>query len=68
MKYQTIQKVANDMGVAPSYIRNMIKNKDLKVYKINGYKRLYIDIDELYSLVNKTDKNPSNINLDGFLI
>lgn len=67
MKYQTIQKVADTMGVDCSYIRTMIKNKDLKAHKIQGYKRIYINIDELYSIINQIDEIPS-INLDGFLI
>lgn len=67
-KFQTIQKVAEDMGIDSSYLRTMIKNKDLIAYKKDGYKRIYINIDELNSTIRPIDENVSSIDLDDFLI
>ncbi len=67
-KFQTIQKVAEDMGIDSSYLRTMIKNKDLTAYKKDGYKRIYININELNSTIRPIDENVSNIDLDDFLI
>lgn len=67
-KFQTIQKVAEDMGIDSSYLRTMIKNKDLIAYKKDGYKRIYINIDELNSTIKPIDEDISSINLDDFLI
>ncbi|MCX6077022.1 MAG: hypothetical protein NTW78_09100 [Campylobacterales bacterium] len=67
-KFQTIQKVAEDMGIDSSYLRTMIKNKDLTAYKKEGYKRIYINIDELNSTIRPIDENVSSIDLDDFLI
>ena len=68
MKYQTIQKLANDLGVDTSYIRKMIKNKDLTPYQIDGYKRIYINIEELLSTIKPINTDLENIDLDKFLI
>lgn len=68
MKYQTIQKVAHDLGVDCSYIRTMIKNQSLIPYKIEGYKRLYIDVEELTSLIKPIYDMDTSVNLDDFLI
>jgi hypothetical protein len=46
----------------------MIKNKDLTAYKKEGYKRIYINIDELNSTIKPIDENASSIDLDDFLI
>lgn len=67
-KFQTIQKVAEDMGIDSSYLRTMIKNKDLIAYRKDGYKRIYINIDELNSTIKPIDEDISSINLDDFLI
>ena len=68
MKYQTIQKVANDLGVDTSHIRKMIKNKDLTPYKVDGYKRIYIDVEELNSAIKPINTDLVKIDLDKFLI
>lgn len=68
MKYQTIQKLANDLGVDTSYIRKMIKNKDLTPYQIDGYKRIYINIEELLSTIKPINTDLVKIDLDKFLI
>jgi len=70
--FVTIQKAALDIGVDDSYIRTMIKNDDLTAYKKDGYKRIYIDMDEFdLSLVavNNTDEAvKEDIDLDNFLV
>ena len=68
MKYQTIQKISADLGVDTSHIRKMIKNKDLTPYQIDGYKRIYIDIDELQSIIKPINTDLVKIDLDKFLI
>lgn len=68
MKYQTIQKTANDLGVDTSYIRKMIKNKDIIAYQINGYKRIYVDVNELQSIIKPINTDLIKIDLDKFLI
>jgi hypothetical protein len=68
IKFQTIQKVALDMGVDISYIRTMIKNKDLTAHRKDGYKRIYINIDELNSSIKPIDHNISKIDLENYLV
>ncbi|MBU0721796.1 helix-turn-helix domain-containing protein [bacterium] len=68
IKFQTIQKVAEDMGIDISYIRTMIKNKDLTAHKKDGYKRIYIDVEELNNSIKPVDSTSNEINLDNFLI
>ncbi|MFA6191582.1 MAG: hypothetical protein WC665_04440 [Sulfurimonas sp.] len=67
-KFQTIQKVAEDMGIDISYIRGMIRNKDLTAHKINGYKRIYIDVEEFNNSINPINSISDEIDLDKFLI
>lgn len=67
-KFQTIQKVAENMGIDISYIRTMIKNKDLTAHKKDGYKRIYIDVEELNNSIKPIDSISDKINLDKFLI
>ncbi len=67
-KFQTIQKVAENMGIDISYIRTMIKNKDLTAHKKDGYKRIYIDVEELNNSIKPIDSISNKINLDKFLI
>ena len=67
-KFQTIQKVAEDIGVDVSYIRKMLKNKDLTAYKKEGYKRIYINIDEFNATLKPIDNIDENINLDNYLV
>jgi len=70
--FVTIQKAALDTGVDDSYIRRMIKNNDLTAYKKDGYKRIYIDMDEFnLSLVpvNNTDEAiEEDFDLENFLV
>jgi len=65
---QTIQKVAQDMGIDVSYIRTMIKNKDLTAHKKEGYTRIYIDVNELNSSIKPIDNIEEEIDLENFLI
>ena len=68
MKYRTIQKIASDLGVNASHIRKMIKNKILKPYQIDGYKRIYINDDELQSVIKPINADLIKVDLDRFLI
>ncbi|MDD2448800.1 MAG: helix-turn-helix domain-containing protein [Sulfurimonas sp.] len=68
IKYLTIQKLAELIGVDTSYIRKMIKNKDLTAYKKDGYKRIYINIDEFNATLKPIDNIDKNINLDNYLV
>lgn len=67
-KYQTIQKVAEDIGIDTSHIRKMIRKKLLTSHKIAGFKRIYIDIEEFNALVKPIDDSIVNIDLDDFLV
>ena len=64
----TIQKLSNDVGIDISYIRKMIKNRDLKAYKKDGYKRVYVDINEFNSSIKPINNIDSDLDLDKFLI
>jgi len=68
MNYQTIQKAAQDIGIDVSHIRTMIKNKDLTAHKIEGYIRIYIDIDELNASIKPINNVDEEIDLDKFMI
>ena len=68
IEFQTIQKVAKDMGVDISYIRTMIKNKDLTAHKKDGYKRIYINVEELNNSIKPIDSIDETIDLDKYLI
>ena len=68
MNYQTIQKVAKDMGVAASYIRKMIDNGDLTPFKKDGYERIFIDIDELNTSIKPVNIENTKIDMDRFQI
>jgi len=68
IKYLTIQKLAELIGVDSSYIRKMLKNKDLTAYKKEGYKRIYINIDEFNATLKPIDNIDENINLDNYLV
>jgi hypothetical protein len=46
----------------------MIKNKDLIAYKKDGYKRVYINIDEFNSCFKPINNIDNDIDLDKFLI
>ena len=66
--FQTIQKLSKDVGLDISYIRKMIKDKTLTAYKKDGYKRIYIDVNEFYSTLKPIQELDKNISLDDFLI
>lgn len=68
MTLVTIQKLSKDVGIDVSYIRTMIKNSDLKAYKKDGYKRIYIDLDEFNSTIKPINNIDTNLYLDNFLI
>ena len=56
------------MGVDISYIRTMIKNKDLTAHKKDGYKRIYIDTEELNNSIKPINKIDETIDLEKYLI
>ena len=64
--FQTIQKLAKDVGLDISYIRKMIKDKTLTAYKKDGYKRIYINVDEFNATLKPV--GCLNIDLDKFLV
>lgn len=68
IKFITIQKLAEDVGVDISYIRKMIKNKDLTAYKKDGYKRIYIDIEEFNSTVKPIANVDEFLDLSNYLV
>lgn len=67
-KFLTIQKLSEIVGVDISYIRTMIKNNDLTAYKKDGYKRIYVNIDEFNATLKPINKIDKNINLDNYLV
>ena len=67
-QFQTIQKLANDVGIDESYIRTMIRNNHLTAYKKDGYKRIYVNVDEFYSNMNAINIIDASINLDNYLV
>jgi len=66
--YQTIQKLARDAGLDISYIRTMIRNKDLTAYKKDGYKRIYVDVNEFNSMIKPVEETDKKISLDNYLV
>lgn len=67
-KFQTIQKVAEEMGIDISYIRTMIKNKDLTAHKKDGYQRIYINLEELNNSIKPIGIVSNEIDLDNYLV
>lgn len=68
IKFITIQKLAEDVGIDISYIRKMIKNKDLTAYKKDGYKRIYIDVEEFNSTFKPITNADEFIDLSNYLV
>lgn len=68
IKFKTIQKLAEDVGIDISHIRKMIKNKDLTAYRKDGYKRIYINIEEFYSTVKPVTNVDESIDLSSYLV
>jgi len=68
MQFQTIQKLAEDVGIDISYIRKMIRNNDLTAYKKDGYKRIYIDVEEFNSTIKPISSIDNDIDLDKYLV
>ena len=66
INYQTIQKLSKDVGIDESYIRTMIKNKDLTAYKKGTYKRIYIDINEFNQSMEAINPLDEKFNLEDF--
>ncbi|WP_455755923.1 hypothetical protein [Sulfurimonas sp.] len=66
--YQTIQKLASDVGIDESYIRAMIRNDDLTAYKKDGYKRIFINVDEFNETIKPVNSVDEKINLDDYLV
>ena len=67
-KYLTIQKLSEIVGIDISYIRKMIKNRDLTAYKKDGYKRIYINIDEFNSTVKPITDLDKVIDIEKYLV
>lgn len=67
-KYITIQKFAHDVGIDESYVRTMIKKELLTAYKIDGYKRIYINIEEFNSTVKPITNKDKAIDLSNYLV
>ena len=66
-KYQTIQKVAEDMGIDTSLIQTLIRNKELNKYRLKGHSRIFVDTDELSKLiVPVTAAKTSSVDLTQF--
>jgi len=68
--YQTIQKLAETTGTSEASIRKMINCNILTKFKIPGFKRIYVDIQEFDSKIQQ-EKNISqniSIDMDHFLI
>lgn len=68
MSFQTIQKLSSDVGIDESYIRSMIKKQDLTAYKKDGYKRIYINVDEFNETMKAVNIIDEKINLDNFSV
>lgn len=66
-QYQTIQKIAEDIGIDESTIRLFLKKGLLTKYSIDGFSRIFIDVFEFNSLIKPIDKN-EKINLDNFMV
>jgi hypothetical protein len=66
--FVTIQKLAETVGIDPSYIRTMISNDDIKAYKMDGYKRVYVDLEEFNSIIKPINTVDEKINLEKYLV
>jgi len=66
IKFITIQKASKEIGISPSLIQTMIKNKDLTIYKKEGYKRVFLSVEEINNSIKPVGNE--DINLDNFLI
>jgi len=64
----TIQKLSKEKGIDESYIRKMIKDNTLTAYKIDGYKRIYVDLFEFENTMKPVNNNDTKFNLDEFLV
>jgi len=63
-RVQTIQKLAEDVGIDPSSIQAMLKNGELTKYRKPGLKRVFVDPDEFYSRVEKDSDDNVSIDFD----
>ncbi len=68
MSFKTIQKLANDVGIDESYIRTMIKKDDLTAYKKDGYKRIYINVEEFNETMRAVNIIDEKIDLEHFTV
>ena len=50
-KFQTIQKVADDLGIGSSLIHTLIKDGEISKFRLKGKKRVLIDRLELDALI-----------------
>jgi hypothetical protein len=64
--FVTIQKLSLDVGLDESYIRKMIKDKTLTAYKKDGYKRIYVDINEFEATIKPINQTEPNFDLEQF--
>ncbi len=69
-RVQTIQKLAEDVGIDPSSIQAMLKNGELTKYKKPGFTRVFVDPDEFYAKIEKVSAGDDNVDfdLDAFLV
>lgn len=69
-KYQTIQKLAEDTGIDPSSVRNLIKRGILTKHYLEGFARPFVDVEEFNSKMVKDANNDidNNLDLDHFLV
>jgi len=64
MKYQTIQKVASDMGIDASLINTLIREKEITKYKLQGRKRVFVDVYEIEKLIVPANNEDTNDSFD----
>lgn len=69
-RVQTIQKLAEDVGIDPSSIQGMINRGELTKYHKPGFARVFVDPDEFYAQIEKVNDTDCSVdfNLDNFLV
>ena len=69
-KFQTIQKLAEETGIDPTTIRNLLRDGTLTRHKMNGLERIFIDVEEFNSKIQKEtqDDDLLDYDMDQFLV
>jgi predicted transcriptional regulator len=69
-RYITIQKLAEDVGIDPSSIQAMLRKGLLSKYKMEGFGRVFIDIEEFDAKIQKDSDSSNNddMDLDRFMV